>query len=57
MYKDLLDALRARANRKAPNNVIYAECLRVIQELIAENQRLQAQMVSQPGGSCDEVVR
>ena len=47
MYKDLLDALRARANRKAPNNVIYAECLRVIQELIAENQRLEAQIVGE----------
>ena len=46
-YEDLLETLRAKANRKAPNNVIWSECLRVIEELIAENKRLEAQIVGE----------
>lgn len=46
-YKDLLEIIKAKANRKAPNNVIYSECLRVIEELIAENKRLEAQIVGE----------
>ena len=47
MHSDLLDALRAKLGRKSPNNVIYSECLRVIEELIAENKRLEAQIVGE----------
>ena len=47
MYSDLLDTLRAKSNKKAPNNVIYSECLRVIEELMAENKRLEAQIVGE----------
>lgn len=42
-YKDLLETLRAKAQRKAPNNVIWGECVRVIEELMAENKRLRAE--------------
>ncbi len=44
MYSDLLNVLRAKANRKAPNNVIWSECLRVIEDLMAENERLRSEM-------------
>lgn len=43
-YKDLLETLRAKANRKAPNNVIWGECVKVIEELMAENKRLRYEL-------------
>lgn len=47
MYSDLRDTLKVKSSRKAPNNVIYSECLRVIEELIAENKRLEAQIAGE----------
>lgn len=46
-YENLLQLLMVKENRKAPNNVIWSECLRVIEELIAENKRLEAQIVGE----------
>ena len=43
-YKDLLEALRAKAQRKAPNNVIWGECLRELEELMAENKQLRSDL-------------
>lgn len=46
-YEDLLQTLRARESRKAPNNVLYSACRQAIEELIAENKRLEAQIVGE----------
>ena len=43
-YKDLLAILRAKEQRKAPNGVIWGECLRVIEELMDENKRMQDEL-------------
>lgn len=43
-YKDLLETLRAKAQRKAPNNVIWGECVKAIEELMAENKRLRHEL-------------
>lgn len=46
-YEDLLQLLRVKAKRKAPNNVIWGECVKAIEELMAENKRLEAQIVGE----------
>lgn len=43
-YEDLLETLRAKANRKAPNNVIWGECARAIETLAEENKRLRYEL-------------
>lgn len=43
-YEDLLETLRAKANRKAPNNVIWGECARVIETPVEENERLRCEL-------------
>ena len=43
-YEDLLETLRAKANRKAPNNVIWGECARAIETLVEENKRLRYEL-------------
>lgn len=39
-----LETLRAKSSRKAPNNVIWSECVRAIEELMAENKRLRHEL-------------
>ena len=43
-YKDLLETIRAKANRKAPNNVIWGERAKVIETLEEENKRLRREL-------------
>lgn len=45
-YKDLLETIRAKANRKAPNNVIWSECARVIETPAEENERLRRELAA-----------